>query len=109
MMGPFRVVKNSSKQGVENFVITDRWNDFAATVNTQEHADAWIRLYYKTLKLEEDFLGVNSKALERWYARKNKKRQTGLKAKPTAKKRHIPRVALKLSCGAEIFVERMAA
>jgi len=54
-MGPFTIVKDDR----DGYKVNDRWCDPAATVDTIEHGEAWIELFYKTQALQDQFLRTN--------------------------------------------------
>jgi len=115
-MGPFTVVKTSDDQ----YQINDRWCDPAAVVDTYEHGEAWIELFYKALDLQNRFLGVSSQtvqALERQaqtvaaeQRERNKQAREAAKGRPKGgRPRGIRKTRqLQLSCGAKVYVDYVA-
>ena len=112
-MGPFTIVKTSDDQ----YQINDRWCDPAAVVDTYEHGEAWIELFYKALDLQNRFLGVSSQtvqALERQaqtaaveQRERNKQAREAAKGRPKGgRPRGVRKTRqLRLSCGARVYVD----
>ena len=115
-MGPFTIVKTSDDQ----YQINDRWCDPAAVVDTHEHGQAWIELFYKALNLQNQFLGVNSHAVQTMEKQaqmaaaeqreRNKQALAESKGRPKGgKPRGIRKTRqLQLSCGAKVYVDYVA-
>lgn len=109
-MGPFTIAKQSHNK----FQVSDRWNDHVAVVDSQEHGEEWIKMYYQTLELEEQFLCTNSRGLSLALEQRNRNARART-AKATDKRRKgvnkttIKYVPLTLSCGATIRLPALAA
>ena len=110
-MGPFTVQK--AKSGM--YAVVDLWNDPAALVDTEEHARDWIKLFYQTLEITDQFLNTRSQrnalALRgtNEAVKKEAKTNGGRGKYQRQRKKGIHKVRgkanmLELSCGAVVSV-----